>query len=95
MDWWWGIFLIALASAFTLAIIVILIAFGKKYAAKFDKIIVGMTYEEVKKIVGEPKDENWSENIRTCVWKRYATRDWTQVYTVTFRDDKVISVIKG
>ena len=75
-----------------IAIIVLFLVSGLVFSAKFDRIYVGMSYVAVISMVGAPKSTVTSQEITTCVWKRIILRGWTKVFTVTFVDDKVVSV---
>jgi len=56
---------------------------------------VGMSCEEVIEMVEEPISSATAEDITTCVWKKKILRGWTKVFTVTFKDGKVVSVVSS
>lgn len=84
-------------GAFCLTVFAILglfVARGLKFSANFDKIQIGMSYNEVVEILDEPSSSNKVDNILTCVWRKYVLRNWIIVRVVTFKDDTVISKTK-
>ena len=76
----------------TIAILVFFIARAGNFAKKMKTIQKGMSYSEVKSILGEPWDSNSAEGITTATWKRAVIRGHTNIYTITFKNDKVISI---
>jgi len=55
-------------------------------------IKVGMSYDEVIRILGEPKTQTRAQGIITCTWSRAVIRGITNNYTITFKDGNVISI---
>lgn len=89
--------LIGYSILLTLLIIflIFLIIRGIKFSNRFSQVISGMSYKEVITIVGSPDEEVDNNEIKTCVWKRAVLRGWTISYTVTFKYDIVLTVLKS
>ncbi len=51
----------------------------------FEKLNSGMSYEEVRKIIGEPTNCESMIGVKTCVWK-----DGEKTIDVKFLTDKVL-----
>ncbi len=69
------------------------IIMGLRFASKFKKLEIGMTYNQVNDIVGKPRNFTIAENIKTCMWKRHVLRGWRISYTITFKNEIVISIL--
>lgn len=75
--------------------LIYLIIRGIKFTNRFSQVNSGMSYKEVITIVGSPNEEVDNNEIKTCIWKRAVLRGWTISYTVTFKNDKVLTVLKS
>lgn len=57
-------------------------------------IVSGMSYSEVINILGEPDESASADEITTSTWQHHFRRGGPRTYcTVTFKNDKVVSVI--
>jgi hypothetical protein len=73
-------------------VLVLLVVRGIRISSKFKTIRADMSYAEVIGIVGTPKSESEFEGVKTCIWRFRVLRGWTINKTITFKDDKVISI---
>jgi len=83
-----GAFLLVLAIASLLFFLIR----AARFSDKVDSIKGGMSYDEVIKLLGEPKTYTEFEGIRTCSWSRAVIRGVFTNHTVTFKNGKVVSV---
>jgi len=90
-----NLFFIITILGLAVLILVLCVVFGLRFSAKFKTVTIGMTYEKVITILGEPRSLTTSQEIMTCIWKRAIIRDWTMFFTITFIDGKVVSAVKG
>jgi hypothetical protein len=72
-----------------------LIVRGTLFRAKFKKIKLDMSYEQVISIIGLPKSSNTSENGQACLWSVQYFRGWHFTRIVTFKNEKVLSIKKS
>ena len=76
-------------------VLIILVSLGLRavwFVNNFKKVSLNMQYDEVVKIVGKPKREIDTENIKNCVWRIAVLRGWFIERTVVFKDGKVVSI---
>jgi len=62
---------------------------------QFDKIKLGMSYDEVVSLIGTPRSSSSADGITTHIWKYSGAKRSATYRTVFFQDDKVISKLKG
>jgi len=62
------------------------------FHSDINKIVNGMSFDDVLEILGFPASESISGDIKVCIWRRNGYRSVGRVCTVTFKDDKVIAV---
>ena len=68
---------------------------GLLFYKKLIKIELGMNYDQVISILGLPKNFDTSGDITTCVYCMRVMRDFRLSRIVVFRNDTVISILKG
>ena len=64
---------------------------GIRFSIACSNIRVGMSYEEVVSMLGEPRSTTYAEEIMTCVWRKTFLRDWVKVFVIAFKDSIVLS----
>jgi len=66
---------------------------GLVFKEKFNTITLDMSYDQVLSLLGPSSDENYTEGITTCVWKKKVIRGVTITRIVVFKDGKVFSIL--
>ena len=62
---------------------------------QFKKIKLGMNYDEVVSLIGNPTNSASADGITTYVWRFSGSKGPATYRTVFFQDDRVISKLKG
>jgi len=86
-DTFWALFFMSLAFG----TLIFCIVRGILFYVKFEKIRCGMSYDDVISIVGYPKKSDG----QVSMWRIAVIRSVYITRIVTFKDNKVVSVMKG
>ena len=65
------------------------------FLKKYNKILVGMSYDEVEELLGPPKNIESKDDITTCIWTLRVLRDVRITRIIVFKGDKVFSFLSG
>ncbi|MCL2234775.1 MAG: hypothetical protein FWC11_06665 [Firmicutes bacterium] len=70
----------------------IVICFFARFHNRLGKIEKGMSQKEVVELIGHPDDITKAvDGVETYIWKKQYVRGFPSVYTVVFKDKKVVS----
>ena len=93
-----GIFVVIVLFVGLWVLYFVLMARGNQMNSNFKRIKVGMTYDEVIKIVGVPTERTEHDGVVTCKWNKTVQRmsggyPSRLTHAVVFKDNKVVSVV--
>ena len=86
---------VSLFAALVVCLILFFIIRASVFSKKFNTIKNGMSYNEVVNLLGMPDSSTSAEGIMTCVWSRAVVRGFSNHYTITLKNNMVLSVIKN
>ena len=65
------------------------------FVQRYNKILVGMSYDEVEELIGPPKNIESKDDVTTCIWIISVLRDIRITRVIVFKEDKVFSFLSG